>query len=160
VKHYLDNPAAMKIIAEEVCARRGWDLHDLLSSGETSKSTSAANPQVQAAFRRWLEVSKLELDYRIFASGSHGFLGEMTLQLGSAREASLIVSCVMIGSHSAGLVDILAVAEDFRDSLLEMADKNPIQVLPTGRLTLHAARKYLIMGQPFQITARLIEPHS
>lgn len=157
VEMYLDNPAGVKRVATQICDQRGWQLAELVAAGETKASFEVAPDLVQKAFQAWMETAKLKLEYKIFSAGSHGFALEEKIPLTSGRSVLLTISCALIGSNREKLVDILAKSGDFHSSLRELIRRNPIKLLPTGRLTLQANKKYLICGQPFQMNLRLIE---
>jgi hypothetical protein len=159
VRDYLDDPAAARAAAILAADKNGWQLHSLITQGATRDVLRAADDSDNSEFiRSSLLALAMQLEYKIFASGSHGYQAEGRLANTNGRAWDASIACTLSGSRSTSeVVDMKTTAREMRNAIQTDLDDLRVEQLPSGRLAASCIQRRQVGEEQFAVAIRVTE---
>jgi hypothetical protein len=159
VRDYFDDPVAARASAILAADKNGWPLHSLITQGETRVVLRAADDHENIDFiRTSLIAVALQLEYKIFASGSHGYQAEGRVTSTNGRSWDASIACTLCGSRSSSaVVDMKTTSREMREAIQPDLNDLRIEQLPSGRLAASRVERRQVGEEQFSVAIRVTE---
>ena len=159
VRDYLDDPAAARALAISAAKKNCGQLYSLIIQGATQAVVSAADDQETIAFIRTSLLSLArQLEYKIFSSGSHGYLAEGRVSNVNGRSWDASIACTLSGSRAtASVVNMKATADEMLEAVQPGLNDLRVEQMPSGRLSASCIERRQISEEIFSVAIRVTE---
>ena len=135
VRDYLDDPAAARALAISAAKKNCWQLYSLIM----------------------LSLAR-QLEYKIFSSGSHGYLAEGRVSNVNGRSWDASIACTLSGSRAtASVVNMKATADEMLEAVQPGLNDLRVEQMPSGRLSASCIERRQISEEIFSVAIRVTE---
>jgi hypothetical protein len=161
VKHalneYLENPVAAKKVALRILERNKWPLNELISAGTLHKENLQETEKGKKIIAKILDKLHLHLNYKIFASGSHGFSLIEDINLKEHAKVKINISVTLLNIEEIEVLSLTTTVEKMLNIIREKISQVKIIELPSGRCFGQYGENFRLDRHKFTLSIRIIE---
>jgi hypothetical protein len=157
---FLADPASAREAALRVANSRAWPVTSLIKKGQLDNNSQLQPGNVEIEAKLKVRLSNLidHLEYKIFASGAHGYHFSERFEVAS-RHFSLSISCTLQEQQKDFTVDVKATSAEVSPHVIKLIQDCPVKQFPSGRIGIFLTSKINIKSEQFLVSAQVTELH-